>query len=273
MEFHRELTRVVDRVRRRTGGLSADAIRMRSGALLPLLPLAEQCHHRPRTDWRHLVERYVHRGLDLLGDGIPMPRAPSTIDLRVRLVPSSPIDEALLAGIGARPYTQDLAAVPVLVGHGGLRTLTADEVEQIGWDAEEAWESAWEQTADLERPDEIDSVSIAGTEVVHVFGASALTASLVPSLERQVGPLGRDGALVGLPCDHTVLVHPIDGATSRQVIGSLVPIVRRMHADGPGSLSPQLYWWRNGALTWIPTVFGGETNEVYLPAGLDDALS
>ncbi len=274
LDFHCELYDVVADLAVRVDHVDPGVIRLVGGRSLPLVALVDQCLDRPREDWHTLIERYLHGMVDLLGVTDCDARPPtSSIELRVRLVPATPIDRPVLDSIGARMVTNDLAAVLASVADGVLTTVTADEIADLGWDLDETWASAWAQTALLEEPDELDVVDLAGVEVVHLFGSSEFTATLVCSLEDHVGPLGQHGAIIAVPCDHTVLIHPIEGETSRRAIGTLVPIVRRIHADGPGSLSPQIYWWRDGSLVWIPTVFGGETNEVYLPAGLGDALS
>lgn len=271
LDFHCELHDVVQELGIRVERIEPGVLRLKTGASLPLLALVEQCNVRPRDDWPGLMDRYLDRIADLLG---PIPSgAPSTIELRVRLIPSTPIDEGMLAGLGAQPVADGIAAVLSVDSRQGPRTVAPDEIERLGWDLDTAWDAAWSQTSMLVEPDEIDVVDIGGVDVIHVFGRSEYTASLVPHLDLVLGPMDDAGALIGLPCDHTVLVHPIEGTSSRRAIGTMVPIIRRLHGDGPGSLSPQLYWWRGGELTWIPTVFGGPTNEVYLPYGLGDILA
>lgn len=274
LDFHCELYDVLSSLDVRVARVEPGAVRLVDGRSLDLIPLVAQCSERPPADWRGLIERHLDRLIELLGGPLSIGTGPiASIDLRVRLVPGSPIERPILDSVGARWVTADLAAVLVVVDERTMRTVGATEIEERGWDLDRVWESAWAQTEQLEEPDQLEVIDVSGVDVVHMSGTGSLTASLVCSLEQHIGPVGANGAIVAVPCDDMVLVHPIEGPTSRRAIGTLVPIVRRLHADGPGSLSPQLYWWRDGRLVWIPTVFGGETNEVYLPAGLSDVLS
>ncbi|MEM1333683.1 MAG: hypothetical protein AAGG08_09515, partial [Actinomycetota bacterium] len=249
LDFHCELYDVVDDLGLPVDRIEPGVVRLRRGVAIPVLGLVEQCNERPREDWPLLIERYLGGMAALLGTEPNGRSTPDSIDLRVRLVPSSPIDATMLAALGARPVADGIAALLSVTTPEGPRTVSLDELDQLGWDVEETWASAWAQTKLLEEPEELDAVDLAGVEVVHVFGCSEFTASLACSMEHFLGPLGEHGAIVGLPCDHTILVHPIGGSDSRRAIGTLVPIVRRLHADGPGSLSPQLYWWKAGRLT------------------------
>jgi hypothetical protein len=64
-----------------------------------------------------------------------------------------------------------------------------------------------------------------------------------------------------------LLVHPIADSDVRIAIAGMIPITRRLHTQGPGSVSPHLYWWRSGTLEWIPTFFDGTINGVdYYPS-------
>ncbi len=65
-----------------------------------------------------------------------------------------------------------------------------------------------------------------------------------------------------MPLRHSVLVHPIDDASVRFGIAGMIPITRQLFKQGPGSVSPHLYWWRDGSLEWIPTFFDGTISGV-----------
>lgn len=274
LDFHCELYDVLSHRELRVARVDPGAIRLVDGRSLDLIPLVAQCSERPAADWRGLIERHLDRLVTLLGGPRCMVAGPiSSFDLRVRLLPASPIERPVLDSLGVRWLTADLVAALVVVDAHASRALSVAEIVEQGWDLDHAWESAWAQTEQLEEPDQLEIIDVSGVDVIHMSGPDEFTASLVCSLEQHVGPVGRNGAIVAVPCLDTVLVHPIEGPSSRRAIGTLVPIVRRLHAEGPGSLSPQVYWWRAGRLVWIPTVFGGDTNEVYLPAGLSDVLS
>ena len=59
-----------------------------------------------------------------------------------------------------------------------------------------------------------------------------------------------------------MLVHPLGDEDVRTAIAGMIPITRQLFKTGPGSVSPHLYWWRDGKLQWIPTFFDGTMSGV-----------
>jgi hypothetical protein len=60
------------------------------------------------------------------------------------------------------------------------------------------------------------------------------------------------GALVAVPNRHTMLYAPIADLTVVDTLQAMAILSQRRHAEGPGSLSPTLYWWRDGHLLALP---------------------
>lgn len=261
LAFHCEVYDAVAELGLAVASIDPGVVRLRSGRSLPLLQLAQHCHTRPRDEWAdliadHLATMTAH--LDRVAE------TPSMFDLRIRLVPDTPADAGTLRGLGARPFADGIVqvlAVDVAVeGSEAVRSVPASEILSLGWDLDEAWASATAQTELLETPDEIHVIDIGGAEIIHVFGERPFTAGCIGVIDdviAEYADLGEDGAIVSLPLRHSVLVHPIDDATVRGAMGGLIPIARQLFAQGPGSVSPHLYWWRGGELEWIPTFFDG----------------
>ena len=57
-----------------------------------------------------------------------------------------------------------------------------------------------------------------------------------------------NGTPVAVPNRHTVLAHPIRDMSFVGVLGHMLDLARRMEQEGPGSISPHLYWLRDGRL-------------------------
>lgn len=96
--------------------------------------------------------------------------------------------------------------------------------------------------------------------VLAVTGDSFFTASRIFGLEallderlREQGGVPKLGALVAAPTRHTLLVHPL-GVHQTAVPTALTALNKAaatLFEQGPGSLSPELYWWRAGELAHI----------------------
>jgi hypothetical protein len=64
--------------------------------------------------------------------------------------------------------------------------------------------------------------------------------------------IGSNGALVGIPHRHAVLIYPIETLEVVQAINTLIPVIAGMHNEGPGSISENIFWYRDGQLTKLP---------------------
>lgn len=256
-EFHCELYDVVADLDLAVATIGPGAIRLNNGRSLGLLQLAQHCHIRERDDWRQLMDTHLRTMTAHLHDVVePF----SVFDLRVRLLPDTPEDRDTLRSLGARPFTEGIVQVLAIDLEDAVRCVPALEVTELGWDLDEAWASALSQTEFLERADEIHTIDIGGVDIVHVFGERPFTASMIGVIDRlidETADIGPDGAIVSMPLRHSILVHPIGGDNVRSAIAGLIPITRQLFKQGPGSVSPHLYWWREGKLQWIPTFFDG----------------
>ncbi len=167
-----------------------------------------------------------------------------------------------------QPFAQGVLQALVVRGGKALRRLSVAEVVGFEWYIESTWASAWAQTRVLERPAEINAIDANGVEIIHLFNGP-LGASFVPYLA-DVLPICEEGALVSMPIEHSMIVHPIEGGEIVQAVQTMIPITRQLHRNGAQSLSAHVYWWRDGQLTLVPTYFARNGIEFYPSAELID---
>jgi hypothetical protein len=170
----------------------------------------------------------------------------------------------------SRPFAEGILQTLVVQTGAAIRQLSVAEVVGLEWDIESTWASAWAQTRVLERPAEIDVIDASGVEIVYLLN-EPLGASFVPYLA-DVLTIHKHGALVSMPIEHSVIVHPIEGGEIVQAAQTMIPITRQMYRTGPASLSAHVYWWRNGQLTLVPTYFARDGIEFYPPAELAELI-
>lgn len=264
LEFNCELYSVVDELDIAIDRIDGGVVRLAGGRSLPLLQLAQHCHLSPRERWHDLIHQHLQTMTAHLSELASLTaEAMSMIDLRVRLVADNPADRQVFAELCVRPFADGIVEVLAVDVPDAIRLVPRREIDELGWDLDEAWSSAWAQTEALEQPDEVNVIDVGGADVVHIFGHRVFNASLVRQIEDVVGTIGPDGAIVSIPHSHSVLVHVIEDTTVVTALNALIPITRQVHRHGPGSVSPQLYWWRGGELTCIPTYFAPDGVEVY----------
>ncbi len=262
LAFHCEVYDAVAEAGLDVARIDPGVVRLRDGHSLALLQLAQHCHTRPRDAWADLIADHL-RTMTTHLERIAEPY--SMFDLRIRLVPDAPADSGTLRHLGARPFADGIVQVLAVDVEGAVRCVPTGEIAANGWDVDEAWASALVQTELLESPDEIHVIDIGGADMIHAFAERPFMASMVGVIDDLIGEyahIGEHGAVVSLPLRHSVLIHPIDDATIRTAIAGMIPITRQLFKQGPGSVSPHLYWWRGGALEWIPTFFDGTLSGV-----------
>jgi hypothetical protein len=262
LAFHCEVYDAVAELGLTVASIDPGVVRLRSGRSLALLQLAQHCQTRPRDEWSPLIADHL-RTMTAHLDQVAEPM--SIFDLRIRLVPDTPADAGTLRQLGARPFADGILQVLAVDVDDAVRCVPVSEIAANAWDIDEAWASARLQTELLEPPDEIHIVDIGGADLIHVFGERPFTAGTVGVIDDVIAEyahIGELGAVVSMPLRHSVLVHPIDNASARFGIAGMIPIARQLFKQGPGSVSPHLYWWRDGSLQWIPTFFDGTLSGV-----------
>ncbi|MEO7099541.1 MAG: hypothetical protein ABI162_09290 [Luteolibacter sp.] len=83
-------------------------------------------------------------------------------------------------------------------------------------------------------------------------------------LDQHAGFVGTHGSLIGVPNRHTLIAYPIETRDVIDVIRSLIPMLGGLYKDGPGSISPDMYWYHDGIFTRLPFMSEGH-NLVFDP--------
>jgi hypothetical protein len=215
---------------------------------------AQKCNMRPEAEWaRTLAEHFssldqIESGLELMHDFDRVRDG-----LRVRLYPDLFADQpeasvlrVLAPGINVHPVV-DLPDRVMLVLRRHLSNWGINEDELFRLGTEQA------RRHEIVRPELIDLGE--GISFHTIRGNSFLVSANALWLEEYIEPVGR-GALVALPNRHEVLFHEIKSLEPFvRTHDALAKIVRNLFDEGPGSISPELYWWCRGRWTHLPLKF------------------
>lgn len=169
-----------------------------------------------------------------------------------------------------RPLADDLVAVLCLDLPSTVQNVRLEELEASGLSVEELWARALGQLDDGEPVERIPFDENGRVELI--ASDSQFLAARVLALDTLIDGLGPHGALLALPHRHMVMVHRIeDGPALSEAIDLLVPLAARAHADGPGPLSPHLYWWHDGELARVPV--DGDAGTITPPPAFVELLA
>jgi hypothetical protein len=245
---------------------------LRSGALevervdgarvqLGLTNLLQVCHAAPPDDWPAAVADHFEK---LLGPRAAADHAIETAlvadfgrargALRVRLWPADYRDQV---GAGNLVWREDLPGIVtglVLDLPWSVRALQPAEVAAWGLPVADLFALGLQQVW-RNCPPQLERVGHADLPEVLFLTSPAgdfFAASHALLLDRHAGALGRHGALVGVPHRHMVVVHAFEDLRVVGAVNRLLPFVRRCWEEGPGSIDPDLFWYRGGRFLRLP---------------------
>lgn len=179
--------------------------------------------------------------------------------LRVRLYPRdtfAPGTEHFVL----RDVADDLTAVLCYDLPSNVVTVTGETVPRWGVTAEELYFQALANQRRTERA-EVEEVDVGGGAMVHAMtGDSYFVASNLLLLRDFVTDEAPLGVIAAVPNRHTLLWHVIVDANSLRALDAMVVMAANLHNEGPGAITPNLYWLRDDVLRTLPT---RETDEHY----------
>lgn len=85
-----------------------------------------------------------------------------------------------------------------------------------------------------------------------VQGEHFFTSNIVFDIENRQELIGSKGSLIGLPHRHSAIIYPIENLEVLKAINGIIPTVYGMNREGPGSLSNNLFWYKDNKFTQLP---------------------
>jgi len=238
-----------------------------------LTNLAQLCRTLDRADSQRAIEAHfaglhaaegAQDAVDELETALPL--------LKVRVYRSSDLPPEALEGMATMFLTPDLVGVLVADLPTTVQTLGRETVAGWGRPIEELLDLATDQTvaeaAGLQR----DSVDLGdGVTATFLSGDSFFVASQVLRFDELAGS-PPNGALVVLPARHLLIWYPIRTTATVRAVQRLLAVANRLYQEGPGPVSPELFWW-HGALTLLPSRVSGGSVDFFPPDDFVELLN
>jgi hypothetical protein len=209
--------------------------------------LAQTLAMAPTGDWSHLVAEHFEAMLTV--DRPPESATEALSALRVRMwhtdfVKQSPeaVHRVLAPGL-----------VLALVVDLPKKVMSASAAELAGWglSEEEAWK-AGEENSKRESFEIVPQTGPGGIEMLFFMGDNLYVTSHALCLDEHIRLEADNGALLGIPTRHLLVVVPIHAVRDLQAVSGMHAANRKIFDEGPGSISPELFWWRRGSFTLFP---------------------
>lgn len=229
---------------------------------LGLQTLAQQCAGSPLGEWRGLMASHLDAVLTLGATGAgpgPGRRDFESVRslLKVRLYPAAAVDgDPDLELISWRPADDLVAALAYDLPHavtsvpsGDAQTWGRTESELLSLGLDNLQGEALAQ-------DRIEVKQGVSLDVFH--GQSFFVAAQLLRLTQLLKDCGLSvgkqyGYIAAVPTRHILLYHCLQDARALLAVNALIPQAFLRFHQGPGSLSPSVYWLREGGLLRLPT--------------------
>ncbi len=221
---------------------------VRLAGTVDLRNVRQLCAQVERDRWPEIVLDHLS-GLATLQMA---PRAAPTLQQAQPLLRSRLYGEAELALTDAvvRPLAPGLVEALVLLEGGAIATLSRPAVQRWGVATDDLFARGRAQVRG-EGLLETRPVDVGGVTLTALEGTSFFTTTHLFWLAAYLA-LPPDGVLVAVPNRHLLLAWALDGPDVLDAAQALLVNADRFHQQGPGSLSPHLYWWHDERLTLLP---------------------
>ena len=227
----------------------------------------------PQDDWPALVSDHISTIVTAIEEPLDLSDFELAQHLlRTRIYPAE-ADNGILA---ARPFAPGLIEAVVVDTPTTVRTVTIEEMEE--WPVSgDALFVLGRSNVRSDGPLQVEEQHLGDhVRVIVLHGWTFYAATHLAWLDEYID-MGTYGALVVVPSRSLIAAYPIRAGghrlepAVRAAAAQLHSHAQQAYEEGPGSLSPHLFWWRNGALTLLETRFDGES--LVLPREFVAALS
>jgi hypothetical protein len=216
--------------------------------------LAQMCHRSNRDDWSAIIEMHFDSLWDAERERKSLDRKKQDFSaihdmLAVRLWPADYLSSLSKADIVYREDIEGTVSVLVFDLQNSIIQVATSDAALWGRETDELFEIGLQNTWRGESPDILMEDLGDDVQVAVFQGRSFYVATHALLLEDYAGYVGTYGSLVIIPHRHVMVCYPIEDANVMMALDKLIIIAIQMYNEGPGSISPRLYWYENGRFT------------------------
>jgi len=249
---NRKITVAIDRTE---GLVKPDLGDIPYSSTFGLQNLAQICQQADRDEWRDLITAHFNSIFDVKDEDnalrVQMDDFKRLRDqLRARLYPVDIVNHA--TEIIKRPGPEGTLEVLALDLPTTVRTVSMSEADHWGMDADQLFTIGRDnlRNGGLLKGNVV--LLEQGTPLSIYMGDPFYAASHALIIDDYVTRDMTHGLLVGIPKREVMILHPIRNVGAMEAAGAMLQVIVGMHRDGPGSISPNLYWYRDGNYIVLP---------------------
>ncbi|MET3502946.1 hypothetical protein ABIC45_004583 [Mucilaginibacter rubeus] len=155
----------------------------------------------------------------------------------------------------------EIAKVLVFDLPDAIQTITPEQAEKWNKTYDELFEKGVENVRQ-KYPCGISREKIGEFEVLLAQGDHFFAPNIVFDLEKQ-SLVGNWGAIIGVPHRHAAIIYPLETLAVVNAVTSIIPVVDNMSKQGPGGVSNNLIWYKDGVFEQLRYKIENNNIEIY----------
>lgn len=201
-----------------------------------LINLAQHLGRLPRDEWPERVSWHFEQ---LTSASVDFPGSYAAVKPRLRVRLGGDQDHAMPVSRSITPGLRETLMMKIPIG---AVSVTSEAAGSWNVESEVMWNDARDATLWDEPRMRSRLVSPDGYRFTRV-GGSFWASSLLLDIGRFLPRAASAGALAVIPCQDLLVFRPVDNA---RIWADLLAVGVAMFNLGPGSLTPDIFWWRDG---------------------------
>jgi uncharacterized protein YtpQ (UPF0354 family) len=217
--------------------------------------IAQMCQQADRDEWRDLITAHFDSIFEVKDEDSALQVQMDDFrkiksQLRARLYPVDIVNHT--TEIVQRPGPEGTLEVLALDLPTTVRTVSRTEIDGWGMDENDLFNIGRQNLRAVSalKPSTIQLEP--GTTLTVFTGDPFYAASHALIIDDYIPPNNKHGVLVGVPKRDILIMHAIQNVGAMEAAGAMLQVIVGMHHDGPGSISPNLYWYHDGEYIALP---------------------
>jgi len=229
---------------------------------ISLLNLAQTCKAAPRSEWKTLIGNFFDSMLRIETDAEGLLEKMRDFDkvrdlIKVRLHGEGYMSHPQASHLVLRKVAPGLAAL-LVCDFGFVNTsVPASFLSEWGMSVDDLFALARKNVRAEGRLTVSEGTLLGGFSIDMMSGRTNYTASHALFFEDYLARGTGYGAILALPTRDAILRHIIRDMNVIEALRLMHMATRDFYAQGPGSISKELYWWRAGEIKLFPAVLAG----------------
>jgi hypothetical protein len=237
--------------------------------------LAQYCHSAGRGSWQEAIANHFDNLFTAADAEAELEERAQHFESVCSLLKVRLFGVRSMGGIDPDPpasweYAPGLTAAFVYDLPTTVRTVGATHIEAWGMSRDELLSAGLENTR--AEPVESQPMAEGPSAPIACFADHFFAASHAFLLGERLPATANGSAVFSVPQRHALLYAPMVDLGIVDSIHRLLPTTAALFQDGPGSISPGLYWWHDGEVSLLPSDVDGGTVRFAPPSEFVQAL-